>query len=112
MAIYKRNTNQERKGKVVYNESIVQGIVALAVSEVKSVSLTKGRKKDKFELIKVEFNGNEVVVEVTVDILYGHSVTEEAFNIQQNVIRNIESMSKYKVKNVNVNFSGVFFEEN
>ncbi len=111
MATYKRNTNNERKGKVTYNASIVKGIVALAVADVVGVALKKGGKKDKLELIKIDFNGEDIAVEVTVDILYGYSVTDVAYDIQQSVMRNVESMSKYKVKNVSVNFDGVFFEE-
>ena len=111
MATEKRNTNSENKGKVTYNASIVKGIVALAVADVVGVALKKGGKKDNLELIKLDFNGEDIAVEVTVDILYGYNVNDVAYDIQQSVIHNVESMSKYKVKNVNVNFDGVFFKE-
>ncbi len=110
MATYKHNTNQQ-KGKVTYNAGIVKGIVALAVADVAGVALKKGGKKDKLDLVKIDFNGEEITVDVTVDILYGYSVTDVAYNIQQSIIHSVESMSKYKVKNVDVNFDGVFFEE-
>ncbi len=111
MAVYKRNTSNHRKGKVVYNASIVKGIVALAVADVTGVVLKKGGKQDKLDLVKIDFNGEDITVEVTVDVLYGYSVTDVAYNIQQSIIHSVESMSKYKVKNVDVNFDGVFFEE-
>lgn len=112
MAIYKRNTSGQKKGKVVYNASIVKGIVALAVSEVSGVVLKNAGKKDKLDLIKITFNGEEISVDVFVDILYGYNVPDVAYDIQQSVIHNVESMSKYKVKDVDVHFDGVFFEEN
>ena len=110
MATYKRNTDSGNKGKVTYNASIVKGIVALAVADVVGVALKKGDKKDKLDLIKIDFDGDDIAVEVTVDILYGYSVSDVAYDIQQSVIHNVESMSKYKVKSVNVNIDSVFFK--
>ncbi len=111
MATYKNNTNSESKGKVTYNASIVKGIVALAVADVGGVALKNNGKKDNLDNIKINFIGDDITVDVTVNILYGYSVNDVAYDIQQSVIRNVESMSKYKVKSVNVNFDGVFFKE-
>lgn len=112
MAAYnnKKNDN-DRNGKVIYNAGIVKGIVALAVSEVTRVSLRKLGKKDKLELIKISFNGDSVDVDVSVDIAYGYNVPDVAYEIQQSVKRNVESMSKYKVETVDVHFEGVSFND-
>ena len=109
MAMYKQ-VNSEKKGKVTYNAGIVKGIVALAVSEVQGVALKKG-KKEKF-LLKVEFNEDTLNIELTIDVIYGYNVPDVAFNVQQSVKQNIESMSKYKVDTVDVFVSGVIFDEN
>ena len=110
MAIYKNN-NSEKKGKVTYNSGIIKGIVALAVSEVSGVSLKKG-KKDKLNLLKITFVEETVSIDITVDVMYGYNVPDIAFNIQQSIKHNIESMSKYKVDKVDVHISGVIFNEN
>ena len=110
MAIYKQ-VNPEKKGKVTYNTGIVKGIVALAVSEVSGVALKKG-KKDKLNLLKVDFNEDTLNIELTIDVIYGYNVPDVAFNVQQSVKHNVESMSKYKVDTVDVFVSGVIFDEN
>ena len=107
MAVYKRG-NTERKGKVTYNAGIVKGIVVLAVEDVQGVA----PNKEKLNLTKVTFNNDDVVtIDVTVDVLYGYSVPDVAFDIQQCVRHNVESMSKYKVDKVDVHVSSVAFEE-
>lgn len=111
MAIYKRNTDEERKGKVTYNAGIVKGIIALAVNEVAGVSLKKRKRRDKLDEVKIEFVGEVVTVDVSCEITYGYNVPDVAYNIQQSVKHNIESMSKYKVNAVNVHIDGVTFNE-
>lgn len=106
MAVYKRG-NSERKGKVTYNVGIVKGIVVLAVEDVQGVA----HNKEKLNLTKVAFNEDVVVIDITVDVLYGYSVPDVAFDIQQCVRHNVESMSKYKVDKVNVHVSSVTFED-
>ena len=110
MSNYKTNES-ERKGKVTYNASIVKGIVALAVGDVTGVTLRKIGKRDSFDLIKISFNGDIIDVDVSVDIEYGYNVPDVAFEIQESVKRNVESMSKYKVESVDVHFEGVSFPE-
>lgn len=110
MAVYKRD-NSERKGKVTYNSGIVKGIVALAVSEVAGVALNTG-KKEKSSLIKINFNEDVMNIELTIDIIYGYNVPDVAYNVQQCVKHNVESMSKYKVDSVDVFVNGVVFDGN
>ena len=107
MAIYKRGST-ERKGKVTYNAGIVKGIVVLAVEDVQGVA----PNKEKLNLTKVSFTGEDIVsIDITVNVLYGYSVPDVAFDIQQCVRHNVESMSKYKVDKVDVHVSSVAFEE-
>ena len=107
MAVYKRG-NTERKGKVTDNAGSVKGIVVLAVEDVQGVA----PNKEKLNLTKVTFNNDDVVtIDVTVDVIYGYSVPDVAFDIQQCVRHNVESMSKYKVDKVDVHVSSVAFEE-
>ena len=106
MAVYKRD-NSERKGKVTYNAGIVKGIVILAVEDVQGVA----SNKENSSLTKVIFNEDVVSIDVTVDVIYGYSVPDVAFDIQQCVRHNVESMSKYKVDKVDVHVNSVDFVE-
>ncbi len=109
MAIYKRGKS-EGKGKVTYNASIVKGIVVLAMSDVEGVALKKSNK-DNLNLIKLDFNGDVVNIDVTIDAIYGYNVPDIACNVQQSIKNNLESMSKYKVDTIDVHINGVIFEE-
>ena len=101
------------KGKVVYNESIIQGIVAIAVSSVEGVVL-KPDKKGKTSLkddIKIESAKDGVYVSVTVSVMNGYSIPDIAYNIQHGVRQNVENMTKYKVKRIDVSIDDVLFED-
>ena len=74
MAFMKRFTGNNGNGKVTYNESVVKGIVVLAVSEVQGVLLKKSGTDDKLDFIKVEFNGDSVVIEISVEIKFGYNI--------------------------------------
>ena len=100
-----------KKGNVTYNESIVQGIVILAVSEVAGVVLKKDKAKDKVDYIKIDFNGNKVSVDVSVDVMFGHNVPDVAYDIQDSIKRNVETMSRYTVSSVDVHVESVTFNE-
>ena len=105
--------NGDSKGKVVYNESIIQGIVAIAVSGVEGVVLNldkKGRSALK-DNIKVVSDKDGVYVSVTVSVLHGYSIPDIAYNIQHGVRQNVENMSKYKVAKIDVFIDDVLFEE-
>ena len=111
MANIKRVNNFDGNGKVTYNAGIVKGIVVLAVSDVQGVALKKNSKNDKLDFIKIEFNGDVVSVDVTVDITYGFNAPDVAFDIQESIKHNVESMSRYKVNSVDVHFDNVIFTD-
>ena len=100
-------------GKVVYNESIIQGIVAIAVSSVEGVVL-KTERKGKASLkdnVKVESTKDGVYVSVTVSVMHGYSIPDIAYNIQHGVRQNVENMTKYKVNKIDVYIDDVLFED-
>ena len=107
MAVYKHK--DESKGKVVYNVGIVKGIVHLAVEDVEGVVIeTKGNKKND-SCIKVDVNNCNINVSVIVDVYYGYSIPDVAYNIQRSIKHSVESMSKYKIGNIDVKVNGVIF---
>lgn len=106
------NADRVGKGKVVYNAGIVNGIVKLAVEDVSGVAIqNKKTPKKTADCIKVDVSSGNVNVSVSVDVYYGYSIPDVVYNIQKNIKHSVESMSKYKIGNVDVKVEGVIFPE-
>ena len=60
----------------------------------------------------IEFVENSVYVDVFVNVLFGYSVKDVAFRVQENVKSSIESMTEFKVETINVHVMGVVFNAN
>ena len=113
MTVYKHNSD-ESKGKIVYNVGIVKGIVRLAVEDVEGVAIQNKKKgaKTNSDSIKVDVSANgNINVIVNVDVCYGYSIPDVAYNIQRSIKHSVESMSKYKIGNIDVKVNGVKFPE-
>lgn len=113
MSVYKGNYNNDNKGKVNYNVGIVKGIVRLAVEDVSGVAIQNKKKavKKSTDGIKVEFSSGTISVAVSVDVYYGYSIPDVAYNIQQSIKHSVESMSRYKIGNIDVKVNGVIFPD-
>ena len=85
----------------------MSGIVALAIKEVEGVELLAGKKKG----LKLYFEKDGIYAEISVNTDYGYSVPDVAFKIQQAVKHNVEAMTEYKVKRVDVYVVGVDFSQ-
>jgi len=118
MATFKHIPTNGEKGKITYNAGIVSGIVSLAVSEVNGVALLYKNKKSlikrgntKKEGVKINFEKDGIYVDVSIQVYYGYNVPDIAFKIQQNIKHNVESMSEFKIANVDVHVLGIIFQE-
>lgn len=101
-----------QKGKISYNNSIVSAIVAIAVSQINGVHLhTKGGKNSRRDGIKIDIEKEGVYVDVSVLLDYGYNVPDVAYLIQETIKHNVESMSEFKIANVDVHIRGVIFPE-
>lgn len=112
MAKFKKLANVH-EGKIVYFDEIVSGIVLLAVSEIPYVELysKETNSLNKNNAIKVKIDKSLVHIDIVVKIHYSQSVSDTAFKIQEAIRHNIETMTEYTVASVNVNISGVTFED-
>ncbi len=114
MANFKKIPSDGHKGRISYNSSIINGIVSLAVSEITGVSLPGKNKKNglnKKDGIKVSLIKGLVTVDVYVMVDYGYSVPDIAYKIQENIKHNVESMSEFKIADINVHVLGILFNE-
>ena len=57
----------------------------------------------------IDFVDNNVYVDVFINVIFGYSVKDVAFRVQENIKSSIESMTEFKVDTINVNVMGVVF---
>ncbi len=107
MAHMRHDPTSNQKGKITYNSGIVSGIVALAVGEVEGVSLLNTKNKG----VKLNFEKQGIVADISVIVDSNYNVSSLAFQIQQSIKHNVESMTKYKVAKVDVHIQDVNFPE-
>lgn len=113
MARFKKKPHNIREGKLIYNTSIVDGIVLLAVQEIPYVELfaVSPRSKMRSSAIKVTSDKDGVHIDVAIKIHYSQSVSDTAFKIQEAVRHNIEAMTEYHIASVNVLVCGIMFDD-
>lgn len=107
MAHMRHDPTATQKGKITYNPNIVSGIVALAISEVEGVSLLTNKNKG----VKLNFEKQGIVADISVKVDSDCNVSSLAFKIQQSIKHNVESMTKYKVAKVDVHIQDVNFTD-
>ena len=105
----KNSKNSIPSGNVVYNSSIVKSIIMLAVPKVEGVVFDASSKSAN-DAIVLEFSGFNVSVDVTVAVDYGFNIPDVAYNIQQSIKHNVETMSDYKIDTVDVHVVTVNFD--
>ena len=109
---------EANEGKLSYKRNVVLSIVNLATQEINGIAglsvegvnaFKKVFDKNYHKGVIIEFVENSVYVDVYVNVLFGYSVKDVAFRVQENVKRSIESMTDFKVEAINVHVMGVVF---
>lgn len=122
MANRKQKLVDTEEGSVSYKRNVVLSIVKLASQEINGIA---SLSTNAFSVWKKMFNKNyhrgvviefgeddDVYVDVYVNVLFGYSVKDVAFRVQENIKSSIESMTDFKVAAINVNVTGVVFSNN
>lgn len=107
MAHIRHDTTATQKGKITYNSGIVSGIVAIAINEVEGVTLLNNKNKG----VKLNFEKNGIVADISVKVDSNSNVSALAFKIQQSIKHNVESMTSYKVAKIDVHIQDVNFPD-
>jgi uncharacterized alkaline shock family protein YloU len=112
-AIMKKESN----GTITFAGEVIATIAGLAAIDIPGVAGMSGGFVDGFvELlgrknltkgITVEVGKEEVAVDIAIVVEYGKSIPEIAENIQQSVIKTIETMTGLKVVEVNIGVQGI-----
>lgn len=109
------------EGSVSYKKNVVLSIVNLATQEINGIAglsndgvgaVTKLFDKNYHKGVSIEFVENSVYVDVFVNVLFGYSVKDVAFRVQENIKSSIESMTEFKAEMINVHVCGVVFDAN
>ena len=93
-------------------------IVSLATKEITGVSCLcanfgNGLKKlfsnNYTEGVKITEVGDAICVDIYINILFGYSVSDVAFRVQENVKNGLSAMVDIKIESINVHVLGVDF---
>lgn len=114
--------NVEIASNLTISEDVIGIIAGLAAAEVEGVSgmtlgfvdginQILGSNKKYSKGVKVELNGNAVVINLYVIVRYGVKIPDVAFSIQNSVKTSVEGMTGLTVESVNINVQGVTFEK-
>jgi len=114
----KDNITIDAEGEVSYKDNVVLSIVTLAVQEINGIAgicrnaipaIKRAFNKKFHKGVIIEFVEDSVYVDVFVKIKFGYSVRDVAFRVQENIKNSIESMTDFKVGEVNVHCAEVVF---
>ena len=114
--------NVEIASNLTISEDVIGIIAGLAAAEVEGVSgMTLGfvdginqifgNNKKYSKGVKIELEGNDVIIDLFVIVKYGVKIPDVAFSIQNSVKTSVETMTGLNVRNVNINVQGVTFEK-
>jgi len=109
-------------GTVSFATDVIATIAGLAATEVEGVSsmsspstgladmFSRKSTRNFTKGVRIDLNGNEVSVNITIVVEYGSPVPDVARGIQENVKKAIETMTGLNVAAVDVHISGISFE--
>lgn len=90
------------EGKVTITENVIGNIAIIAAEEIEGVSkITKNvtatitdifSKTKQAQGVKVESTEGEVVIEISLELVYGSMIEEVSRKVQSNIKLNVESM--------------------
>ena len=113
---------EEEVGNIKISVDVVSTIAGIATNEIEGVAgmygtfaggiaEMLGAKKSPSKGVKVDLNGNNAIVDLYIVVDYGVRIPELAWEVQENVKNNIETMTGLDVQKVNIHIEGVSFEK-
>ena len=111
-------THEETLGTIQISEDVVASIATSTALEVEGVggllstnmSDYLGGKKMTARGVRVEMEGDAIVVNLFIMLRYGFAVAEVAEKVQTAVFSALEGMTGFAVKAVNVHVGGITFD--
>ena len=114
--------SEEKLGAVKISDEVIAVCVLNSTLKTKGVyglsgglsdSLSKNLlgKDPLYKGIKISQNDDGVVIDISVIVDYGIKIPDVAWNIQENVKREVEEIIEITVNAVNIHVTGVHFHE-
>ena len=112
----------EETGNVRISLEVVSTIAGIATSEIEGVAgmygtfaggiaEMLGAKRSPSKGVKVDMDGENVTIDLYIVAQYGVRIPELAWEIQENVKNNVETMTGLNVLKVNIHIEGVSFDK-
>ena len=109
----------QESGQITYANEVISTIVSVATTEVDGISGIVGAgpisgiigKSKTPRGVRVDMDGQDVNVDVSVTVDYGMPIQKVGRNAQENVRKSIESMTGLHVEKVDLHVVGVSFEK-
>ena len=109
--------HQEEAGSIQISEDVLASIASTTAMEVDGVSALMsanvsdimGGKKMTCKGVRVELDGENIVVNLFIVVRYGNAISEVAKKAQKAVHAALEGMTGFKVAAVNVHVGGISF---
>lgn len=89
----------------------VEGVSGMTLGLVDGINQILGNNKKYSKGVKIELDGNNVVIDLYVIVKYGVRIPDVAFSIQNAVKSQVETMTGLNVQSVNINVQGVTFDK-
>lgn len=89
----------------------VEGVSGMTLGLVDGINQILGNNKKYSKGVKIELEGNNVVIDLYVIVKYGVRIPDVAFSIQNAVKSQVETMTGLNVQSVNINVQGVTFDK-
>lgn len=107
---------EQDNGQITYANEVISTIVSVATTEVDGISAIAGNNgllgKGKVPRgVRVDMNGGDVSVDVSVTVDYGMPIQKVGRSAQENVRKSIESMTGLHVEKVDLHVVGVSFDK-
>lgn len=111
---------EEEVGNIKISVEVVSTIAGIATTELPGVASMYssfaggiaemfGAKKGSSKGVKVEMTDTTVAIDLYIVVDYGVRIPELAWEIQENVKNNVETMTGLEVEKVNIHIEGVNF---
>lgn len=88
----------------------VDGVAGMGGSVVGGIAEILGGKKNRGKGVKVELDGDNVVIDLYIIVDYGVRIPDVSWEVQENVKNSVESMTGMTVEKVNIHIEGVSFD--
>lgn len=89
----------------------VEGVSGMTLGFVDGINQLIGSNKKFSKGVKIELEGNKVIIDLYVIVKYGVRIPDVAFSIQNSVKTQVETMTGLNIQAVNINVQGVTFEK-